>query len=301
MMALLLNCSQKAKQPAIHTNECTGFLTLSIENVAQSDIALDTDCHQISDSDMGTDRSSTLNSPCDISPNALHRQNTLGDLERIKLLEPEDEEDDEGEPAGLQHRLRSGSRSGRLHLGFIDKCVCIKVPTTLSIKTLRIVRVLSEVINRTILVFGFVALTSGGVTYSGIFVSSYLSSSNTAGLTTQQRGNNVFNGLAHFIKGGIFFWYGLLTLGRWMGCFADLGWAWNIKPTRGEVGKWKAAMPSAEFVESSVIWLYGALNMWLEHLAAWGGEWTAQDLEHISISIMFFSGGLVSSLFVSKK
>jgi hypothetical protein len=112
-------------------------------------------------------------------------------------------------------------------------------------------------------------------------------------LTTSQRGNNVFNGLAHFIKGGIFFWYGLLTLGRWMGCFADFGWAWNLRPTRSEVGQWKASIPSAEFVESFVIWLYGCTNVFLEHLAAWGGQWTMQDLEHVSISIMFFGGGLV--------
>ena len=79
-----------------------------------------------------------------------------------------------------------------------------------------------------------------------------------------------------------------------MGCFADLGWAWNVKPTLSEVGQWKARLPSAEFVESFVIFLYGSTNVFMEHLAAWGGEWVAQDLEHVSISIMFFGGGLVS-------
>ncbi len=79
-----------------------------------------------------------------------------------------------------------------------------------------------------------------------------------------------------------------------MGCFADLGWAWNIKPTGDTVNRRKAAIPSAEFIESFVIWLYGASNVFLEHLAAWGGKWTAQDLEHVSISIMFFGGGAVS-------
>lgn len=37
-------------------------------------------------------------------------------------------------------------------------------------------------------------------------------------------GSSVFNGLAHFIKGGIFFLYGIVTLGRWLGAFGDLGW-----------------------------------------------------------------------------
>ena len=37
-------------------------------------------------------------------------------------------------------------------------------------------------------------------------------------------GSEVYSGLAHFIKGGVFFWYGILTLARWAGCFADIGW-----------------------------------------------------------------------------
>ncbi len=111
-----------------------------------------------------------------------------------------------------------------------------------------------------------------------------------------QQGNAVFNVLAHYIKGGIFFLYGLLTLGRWTGAFADFGWAWNAKPSKEVVGRWKASLPSAEFTESFVIWLYGCINVFLEHLAAWGGEWAPQDLEHVSISVMFFGGGLVSLL-----
>ena len=74
----------------------------------------------------------------------------------------------------------------------------------------------------------------------------------------------------------------------------EYGWAWNVRPPVGIVSARKSAVPSAEFVESFVIFLYGATNMFLEHLAAWGAAWTAQDLEHVSISIMFFGGGLVS-------
>lgn len=109
-----------------------------------------------------------------------------------------------------------------------------------------------------------------------------------------QRGSSVLNGLAHTVKGGIFFWYGLLTLGRWMGCFVEYGWAWNVRPPVGLVSSRKASIPSAEFVESFVIFLYGSTNVFLEHLAGWGEAWTARDLEHVSISIMFFGGGLVS-------
>ena len=107
--------------------------------------------------------------------------------------------------------------------------------------------------------------------------------------------------MAHFVKGGIFVWYGLLTLGRWTGSFADFGWAWNVKPPKSLVGRVRAAVPSAEFVESLVIFTYGATNVFMEHLAAWGEAWTAQDLEHVSISVMFFGGGLVRFLFAGSK
>lgn len=116
-----------------------------------------------------------------------------------------------------------------------------------------------------------------------------------------QRGKEVFNGLAHFIKGGIFFWYGLLTLGRWMGCWADLGWAWNLKPSSAVVPKWKANIRNGEFTESSVIFTYGITNVFLEHLAGAGKEWSSTDLEHVSISIMFLGGGLCGMLFESKR
>jgi hypothetical protein len=44
-----------------------------------------------------------------------------------------------------------------------------------------------------------------------------------------------------------------------------------------------------------VICLYGASNFFLEHLSNPGGAWSSSDLEHISITVMFFGGGLVKS------
>lgn len=86
-----------------------------------------------------------------------------------------------------------------------------------------------------------------------------------------------------------------------MGCFGEMGWAWNVRPPVGLASRQKAAMPSAEFVESFVIFLYGASNVFLEHLAAWGHAWSAQDLEHVSITIMFFGGGLCGMLIESTR
>jgi len=60
-------------------------------------------------------------------------------------------------------------------------------------------------------------------------------------------------------------------------------------------------VPTAEFIESFLIFLYGSTNVFLEHVAAWGGTWAPRDLEHVSISIMFFGGGLCGMLVESKR
>lgn len=56
----------------------------------------------------------------------------------------------------------------------------------------------------------------------------------------------------------------------------------------------KKFRPSAEFVESALIFFYGSTNIFLEHLGGWGGKWSAHDLEHLAITILFLGGGLVS-------
>lgn len=189
--------------------------------------------------------------------------------------------DDELKIPGLSRRNTDDSmeeeKHGLLHGGRLDQFLSKKIPGLLSSRVLRFFQFLYDVVDRLILILGFVALTTGFVTYGGLFM-----------------GDRIFSGLAHFIKGGVFFWYGILTLGRWAGCFAEIGWAWNVKP-------FKTNRPSAEFVESFLIFFYGVTNVFLEHLAAWGSEWTAEDFEHISITIMFIGGGLCGMLIESGK
>lgn len=144
------------------------------------------------------------------------------------------------------------------------------------------VRGIQIFLEKIILLLGFAALTSGFIVSGGLF-----------------RNRQIFAGLAHYIKGGIFFWYGLLTLGRWMGAFTEFGWAWNVRPQRPTVSGWKTRIPSAEFTESFVIWLYGATNVFLEHMNNWGKGWTPSDLEHLSITILFFGGGLLGMMLES--
>ncbi|KAL5116814.1 hypothetical protein ACEQ8H_005295 [Pleosporales sp. CAS-2024a] len=178
----------------------------------------------------------------------------------------------------------ASEKRGFLRNATLDSFFSRHVARYVAGRTLKVIHFSYVVLERTLIVQGVVAVATGTVVYGGI-----------------GRGDAVFNVLAHYIKGGIFFLYGFLTLGRWMGAFADFGWAWNVKPPQGIVGRRKAALPSAEFAESFVIWLYGATNVFLEHLAAWGDAWTAQDLEHVSISVMFFGGGLLGMIVESTK
>lgn len=197
-----------------------------------------------------------------------------------------EEKDEETQHFG--HQLRddhADHAENRRSLGFtVADRLLSRASQLVPTQLMKMMNFFYEAVDVLILVIGFITVLTGFITFAGIF-----------------KGSNIFNGLAHAIKGGIFFWYGLLTLGRWMGCFAEYGWAWNVRPPVGMVSARKAKVPSAEFVESFVIFLYGSTNVFLEHLAAWGDAWTAQDLEHVSISIMFFGGGLCGMLVESRK
>jgi hypothetical protein len=224
------------------------------------------------DSGQGTERNSASLYGHATSPSAESENQQFVSPQRRHTHDDLDSFDDESEKRGFLHNTlvyRFFSRNvARFAVG----------------RTLGAIRFFYIVIERTILVQGLVAIANGTVVYGGI-----------------GRGDGIFNVLAHYVKGGIFFVYGLLTLGRWMGAFADFGWAWNVKPPMDVVGRRRAALPSAEFTESFVIWLYGCTNVFLEHLAAWGDAWTAQDLEHVSISVMFFGGGLLGMCVESNK
>lgn len=115
--------------------------------------------------------------------------------------------------------------------------------------------------------------------------------------------NKVFNVLAHFIKGTIFFLYGILTLMRYFGAFADLGMAWNCLPVKKsknlQAGKKHWSFPTMEFVECLLIFIYGCSNVFMEHLGNSTGAWSHKDLQHASIAFMYFGGGLCGLLIES--
>jgi hypothetical protein len=189
------------------------------------------------------------------------------------MQDPEHGEDDDDEEP---------EKRGFLGNNRFDRFMARYVKRFSSTRAVTVVRGSQIFLDKVLMLLGFLGLCSGFLIYGGL-----------------SRNREVFSILAHFIKGGIFFWYGLLTLGRWMGAFTEFGWAWNIRPSFPLVERWKTRIPSAEFVESFVIWLYGASNVFLEHLNNWGGKWSAQDFEHVSITILFFGGGLLGMVIES--
>lgn len=116
------------------------------------------------------------------------------------------------------------------------------------------------------------------------------------------QGNKVFNLLAHFIKGSIFFLYGIVTLARYCGAFKHQGWAWNYNyiTTNSYQNWWLKIQPrgliTMEFIESLLTFIYGSLNVFLEHLANPNGKWAAKDLEHVSLDFFFIGSGAAGLL-----
>ncbi|KAG9019045.1 hypothetical protein FRB90_007001 [Tulasnella sp. 427] len=127
---------------------------------------------------------------------------------------------------------------------------------------------------RLVVVLAYAMWVSGSVVYTGVC-----------------RGNYLNGCLAHLIKGSIFFLYGLLTFARYLGIYVDQGWAWNRLPRNLQR---KKNPPSAELIESSVIFVYGATNTWMERFGAEpGSPYTAKQIQHISIAVMYFFGGAI--------
>ncbi|KAI1122031.1 hypothetical protein F5Y10DRAFT_287579 [Nemania abortiva] len=179
----------------------------------------------------------------------------------------EDEDDIDTKPA----EMRSSSAS---------QSFIAKIASKISDKAWKVIMFGYGFVDRTILILGYITLCTGLITYARFF-----------------EGHEVFSGLAHWIKGGIFFWYGILTLGRWSGSFGELGWAWNVRPKQRSQ-KWR---PSAEFVEGALIFTYGSTNIFLEHLGSSDSKFSSQDLEHVSITVLFIGGGLLAMLIESTR
>ncbi|KAL8375700.1 hypothetical protein RB595_007015 [Gaeumannomyces hyphopodioides] len=191
----------------------------------------------------------------------------------------DDEDGDESDPSlatRLDAALGRSAAAGQIYR------TAKRTAAAVSSGAWRVLALCYDAVDRAMLPLGFVALCTGVATHGRLF-----------------EGGEILSGLAHWIKGGVFFWLGLVTLGRWAGAFGDLGWAWNVRPrgsrgSRGDRQRWR---PSAEFVESALIFFYGSTNIFLEHLGSSNSAaWSAQDLEHVAITVLFIGGGLCGML-----
>jgi uncharacterized membrane protein len=104
-------------------------------------------------------------------------------------------------------------------------------------------------------------------------------------------GWEVLGCIAHLIKGGIFFVYGIVTFSRYIGVFADRGWAWNRVNNGSKF--------SFEMIESWLIFIYGITNTWMEHFGQ-DSTWTHKDFEHASLAFMWWWAGLAGILVESR-
>ncbi|KAK3348095.1 hypothetical protein B0H65DRAFT_165742 [Neurospora tetraspora] len=270
----------KKKQSDGSSRERQGFMPVSTQAMEEHNSHIkpaDNDDYRFSnDSGQGTEPSSD-------ALRSSSRSSSPGDVSRQPLalhdVDLHTKEYDDGDDS-YDVDSHSGSEPLGPMLPASGKAVSTiqKIAGKISERFWKVLILAYNVVDRAILPLGFVALCTGIVTYGRFF-----------------EGAGIFNGLAHWIKGGIFFWLGIFTLGRWAGCFGEVGWAWNVRPKQtGQ--KWR---PSAEFVESALIFTYGATNIFLEHLGHWGGAWSASDLEHFSITVLFIGGGLCGMLIES--
>ncbi|CCC70032.1 hypothetical protein NCAS_0D04510 [Naumovozyma castellii] len=123
------------------------------------------------------------------------------------------------------------------------------------------------------------------------------------------KGVRIFNLLAHWIKGGVFFTLGIVALARYCGLGYNHGWAWNriIVYSSSDGNDYRdtgllskilnpEGMITMEALESFLIFFYGITNVFLEHLAGAGGAWTPKDLQHVSIAFIYIGAGLCGLL-----
>lgn len=145
----------------------------------------------------------------------------------------------EHEEQEYDHEEADQEKAGFLKNTSVDRYLSAQIPRIASKSVVTCASVVYIVLERFMVILGFVAFVTGVVDYSGI-----------------GRGDHVFNILAHLIKGGIFVLYGWLSFGRFCGSFSDFGWSWNRRPGPEVVG-WKHRVPSGAALESFVIFLYG--------------------------------------------
>jgi hypothetical protein len=164
---LLFCYSRRAKQTTGPAGERAAFLPVSVENMAQHNSQPYAEYRWSGHGRQDSSDSSTLHSRDD-SPTAVGRRDTFDEFEK-PAPEPEPEDDEELQ---LPQRLGRQFRWLRIHrIAFVDKYLSARVPNLVSAKVFRAIKFAYDVLNRLILLLGFITMVTGFVTYCGLFVS----------------------------------------------------------------------------------------------------------------------------------
>ena len=160
VMGLLFLYSGRDRKSSGLAHERSAFLSVSVESMAQHNQLHNavgySNVRWSGDSGQGTERSSSYTSR-DISP---------AGPDRYTKPEPEEEDEDDGE----EEDNNILAAHGFLHDTFVHKYLSQRMSGLLSQRLQSCLEIAHGVIDRTILILGFIALTTGGVTYAGIFV-----------------------------------------------------------------------------------------------------------------------------------
>lgn len=165
VMSLLFLYSGRTQKPASMPNERVAFLPMSSANMAQLDLQSSYHNYRWSaDSGSPSGRSSaTLHSPRDVSPSNMYRLS--------KELDQDDDLDDE-DPMPMPAEVSENAPvRSRFRIKAVDAFLSKRVPGVLSKKLLKTAEVGYEVVDRTILILGYIAIMTGGVTFAGWMVS----------------------------------------------------------------------------------------------------------------------------------
>ena len=163
-MSLLFVYSSRTMKASGPVSERVAFLPLTVQNMTQQGNRPYHDYRWSGDSGQGTERSS-IHQSRDISPSDPHRQAAHEQYSKSEA-EPEDDDDEPERPIS--------SRSSFLHRFHLDKYLSNNLPRVFSQKVVKVAGVVYDIVDGIILIIGFIALISGGVTYCGIFVSPLL-------------------------------------------------------------------------------------------------------------------------------
>ena len=168
MILIFVYSGRFAKEEGLISSEGQTPL-LTAETMAEHNMRPFSDYRWSHDNGHGASMSSTLHSrdasPTD--PSRSHRKETLS--------KAKDDFNDSDEEMDVDVRLNelppSPAQGSTLRIPFVDRYLSKHIPNVLAQRPLQMMELAYEIINRTSLILGFVAILSGGVTWSGLFVS----------------------------------------------------------------------------------------------------------------------------------